>query len=188
MSRRCRGIAPVKLLLRVLKKHLFSDLANNVTGQDMALLNSRSFLRRNAKRTIRNFLHRPTRRTGERHGKNPLRLCNFQRPHNVSRVTAGRDTDCDISFFAERFHLTRKHQVESVIVTDCGDSRRVPMQRERRQRTSLLQVASGKLRGEMLRIGCATSITAKKDLATGSERLYDLKRRSRHQLAKNNIL
>ena len=49
-----QDLRPVRL-----EQHLFDDLADQVTGQDVALLNVRSFFRRNANGAIARFLIAP---------------------------------------------------------------------------------------------------------------------------------
>jgi hypothetical protein len=58
-----QDLRPVRL-----EQHFFDDLADQVTGQDVALLNARSFFRRNANGAIGEILHRAAGSAGQRHG------------------------------------------------------------------------------------------------------------------------
>src|ERR1700722_14246929 len=64
-TRRVQDLRPVRL-----EQHLFNDLADQVTGQDMGLLNARSFFRRNANGAIGEILDCAAGSSGQRHGAN----------------------------------------------------------------------------------------------------------------------
>jgi len=72
------------LRFRGLEQHFLSDLADNMTSENVALLNSRSFLRRNANRAVHQISEQASRRPRERNRKDRLRLRGFHRPDHVA--------------------------------------------------------------------------------------------------------
>jgi len=163
------------------EQHFFDDLADQVTGQDVALLNARSLFRRNANSTIGEILDCAAGSSGQRHGVDGFCLSRLKGPQHVAGISAGGNAHGDVTGFAERFELSFKDEVEAVIVASSCQRRSVGVRRQRRQRTPLFEVAAGEFRGEMLCVGSAAAISKKKNLASSAQRFNNLHRHAGDQ-------
>ena len=83
-----------------LEQHFFDDLADQVTGQDVALLNARSFFRRNANDAIGEILDCAAGSAGQRHSVDRFCLCHLECPQHVAGISAGGNAHGDVTGFA----------------------------------------------------------------------------------------
>src|SRR5215467_4688335 len=104
---------------------LLDQLGNDVPGQNVTLLNTRSFVRRNTDAVIDRLLELPAAASCEAHSMQPLLPGSLHSPEYIRRITTGGKTDRDIARSSQCFNLTREYLIEPVVVSDCRHARGV---------------------------------------------------------------
>ena len=106
--------------------------------------------------------HRPTVST-------PSVPCRLDRPQHVGRIAAGADGDQKIAAPRQRLDLPRENPIESRIVADTRQHRRIRGQSEGSQGASIPLEPIDELRRQMLSIRGAPAVSTEQDFSPSSE-------------------
>ena len=107
-----------------IEQHFLGDFAYDVPRQDMTLLNPWRLVGRNANGAVGQVFHFAPR-PGESDGVDRFLFCDLHGPQDIARISAGGNTEQDVSFFSERFQLTSKDKIKAIVVSDGGERRRL---------------------------------------------------------------
>ena len=98
-----------------LEQHFVDELADQVTGQDVALLNARRFFRKNANGAVGEILHCAAGSAGQRHGVDGFCLCRLECPQHVAGVSVGGNARGNITGFAQRLKLSCEYAARAAL-------------------------------------------------------------------------
>jgi hypothetical protein len=147
-----------------MKDLLFHQFCNGVAYQDVALLDARCFVGRRTNAVIHRVLERPARRARQPDSVQSHLLGHSQRLDDVGRIAAGRDADGDISRATQSLHLPREYCIEPIVIPNCGNTRAVDRQSQRRKGGPIEGKSSHKFRGDMLSVRSAAPIAKQEGL------------------------
>src|SRR4051812_17754091 len=136
--------------------------------QEMRLLDSRDVGLRYGDDDV--GLQRATPCAGQRDRADAPRASCLERRDDVLRGPAGGDRDEDVTGPAERLYLTCENTVETKVVRDGGQRRRVGCQGYRCQRGPIALEPADQLACDMLSISGTATVPAEQDLATAGQR------------------
>ena len=97
--------------------------------------------------------------------------CRLDGRQHVARVAGRGNRQQDVAGLAERLHLLAEDLVETVIVADGRDDRRVGGQRDARQRKALALEAADEFRREVLCVAGRAAVAAGEDLVAVGKRI-----------------
>src|SRR5271168_3810832 len=138
---------------------MFNEVADDVRGGDVNLLNQWRFLRWRKKTYVAKVLHRAALSAGESHRGDAEIARGAQRRNDVGRSSRRGNREQPISPLAEPTDLAFEHVLEPVIVADRGEYRRIRAQRNRRQRRSIEIQPRQKFSGDVLRVPGAPAVS-----------------------------
>src|SRR5665213_164644 len=147
---------------------------------DMHLLDFIRLDRRNRNGDIREAGELTPRLAGEADCANANFLCRIERLDHIGAVAARGEADKHIALPADTAQLAGEHFVISIIVGDRRQGGRVHCKGERREWPAVSLTAAHKLGGQVLRVGCRTTVSAKEYFPVHLQRGDDHFRGGRH--------
>jgi len=158
----CAVLCTRRLFLRQLR---LENLAQNVSGKDMRLLNARQIARGNFKQEVSRLGDQssPLSRKRNRDGTNLARR--LESEEDVSAVAGGGDGHDNIPLSREGLHLALKDVLVAVIVAGGGEDRRIGGERDGGDAGPVVAKTHDKLSIQVLRVRRAAAVAAPEDLA-----------------------
>ncbi len=152
---------------------LFDEGAQNVSHEEMPLLNKRRSVGRDANFKIAEIRHIAAISSRESNGMDPKLPCRMQGGKDVLGSPRCRNADKHIARVAKSLQLPRECTVESVIIANCSQDRRIRCKGDTGHSGTIIVETGHKLRREMLSIGSTSSVAGEKDLLLAADRSHN---------------
>src|SRR5262249_22219321 len=128
-----------------MKNCMLGEFGNDVTNQDVAFLNARSFVRWGTETVVGCAFHFPARASGKSYGVDSHLLRSLETAQNIRRIAARGNTDGHITGTAQRLKLPREQQIEAVVIPDRRDAGSIYRKSQRWQCRTIKSKAANEL-------------------------------------------
>ncbi len=144
---------------------LFENFAQDVTGEDVRLLDARCVCRRNFKQKIRGRGDSASAFAREGHGDGSDFARGLEGEKDIAAVPRGGDSHYDVALARQRFDLALEDVLVTVVVAGGSEDRGVSRESDRRDAGSIEPETDDQLAIEMLRVCGAAAVAAPQDFA-----------------------
>ena len=152
---------------------MFRHFTEDVSDENMGLLDTRCAGRWDSKGNISNLCKHPSIVSSEGHRFYSHLFRDFKGFDHVGGVPAGADTDRNIPFLTEGPELFRKDLIEGHVVGNAGQDRRIGREGDGREGRTVHDISIDEFRSEVLGVGGTSSVSKEKEFVSRFEGMRD---------------